>query len=134
MELICVTLNDPDDWRDHKALYDWAYSVYREVPLGQNVPEIPVIAGEKDTLTPALEREIRLCLKKDESCTVRYSLTPFVFAPVKKGESVGELAAEFADGAVFRLPLYCTAAVDSADNAGKVCREIVDRFIGIYAA
>ena len=133
MELICVTLNDPDDWRDHKALYDWAYSVYREVPLGQDVPEIPVIAGEKDTLTPALEREIRLCLKKDESCTVRYSLTPFVFAPVKKGESVGELAAEFADGAVFCLPLYCTAAVDSADNAGKVCREIVDRFIGIYA-
>ena len=24
--LICVTIHDPDDWKDHKALYDWAFS------------------------------------------------------------------------------------------------------------
>ena len=26
--LICVTVNDPDDWRDHIALYDWAFARY----------------------------------------------------------------------------------------------------------
>ena len=26
--LICVTVNDPDDWRDHMALYDWAFGQY----------------------------------------------------------------------------------------------------------
>ena len=25
--LICVTLNAPDDWQDHCALYDWAYAI-----------------------------------------------------------------------------------------------------------
>ncbi len=26
--LICVTVNDPDDWRDHRALFDWAFAQY----------------------------------------------------------------------------------------------------------
>ena len=25
---VCVTLNDPDDWDDHRALYDWAFANY----------------------------------------------------------------------------------------------------------
>ena len=27
--LICVTVNDPADWKDHRALYDWAFAQYR---------------------------------------------------------------------------------------------------------
>ena len=26
--LICVTIHDPNDWADHKALYDWAFARY----------------------------------------------------------------------------------------------------------
>lgn len=26
--LICVTIHDPNDWTDHKALYDWAFARY----------------------------------------------------------------------------------------------------------
>ncbi|MBR6840596.1 MAG: D-alanyl-D-alanine carboxypeptidase, partial [Oscillospiraceae bacterium] len=26
MRLVCVTLSDPDDWNDHRTLYDWAYA------------------------------------------------------------------------------------------------------------
>lgn len=26
--LICVTINDPDDWKDHMALLDWAFGQY----------------------------------------------------------------------------------------------------------
>ncbi|WP_405027693.1 D-alanyl-D-alanine carboxypeptidase family protein [Lentibacillus songyuanensis] len=28
MELIAVTLNDPDDWQDHIGMYDWAFDKY----------------------------------------------------------------------------------------------------------
>ncbi len=28
--LICVTINDPADWQDHLALYDWGFAQYRE--------------------------------------------------------------------------------------------------------
>ncbi len=28
--LICVTLSDPNDWEDHRVLYDWAYDLYSQ--------------------------------------------------------------------------------------------------------
>ena len=31
MSLICVTLNDPMDWRDHSALLDWGFEYYTVV-------------------------------------------------------------------------------------------------------
>ncbi|MEG0036057.1 MAG: D-alanyl-D-alanine carboxypeptidase family protein, partial [Oscillospiraceae bacterium] len=52
MRLICVTLSDPNDWCDHKALYDWGFSTYeyrQTLPSGI-ICEIPVISGEKDSI------------------------------------------------------------------------------------
>lgn len=47
LELICVTLSDPDDWQDHAALYDWAYGEYRCVryPAGTVLAQVPVVSG-----------------------------------------------------------------------------------------
>lgn len=33
--LICVTINAPDDWRDHRALLDWGFSQYEPRPLAR---------------------------------------------------------------------------------------------------
>ncbi|MFT8872444.1 MAG: D-alanyl-D-alanine carboxypeptidase family protein [Sporolactobacillus sp.] len=30
MELVAVTLNDRDDWRDHSRLFDWGFTTYKE--------------------------------------------------------------------------------------------------------
>ena len=35
MTLICVTLCDPDDWRDHQALFDFGFSGYTRVSLAE---------------------------------------------------------------------------------------------------
>ena len=45
MTLIAVTLNDPDDWRDHTALLDYGFSTYAAVTLteeGKAVARRPV--------------------------------------------------------------------------------------------
>ncbi|MBY6035643.1 D-alanyl-D-alanine carboxypeptidase [Fictibacillus nanhaiensis] len=33
MELIAVTLNDPDDWEDHRNLFEWGFHSFDMVPL-----------------------------------------------------------------------------------------------------
>ena len=33
--LICVTVNDPRDWRDHAALLDWGFGQYRTEPVAR---------------------------------------------------------------------------------------------------
>ena len=39
MTLIAVTLNDPDDWRDHTALLDYGFSTYAPVTLTEERSE-----------------------------------------------------------------------------------------------
>ena len=51
--LICVTIDDGDDWADHKALYDQGFADYTPsllVQPGQIMGTLPVFGGEKDTV------------------------------------------------------------------------------------
>jgi len=36
--LICVTLNDPNDWEDHAALYDWGFEQLKETATASPTP------------------------------------------------------------------------------------------------
>ena len=59
---VCVTLNDPDDWDDHKALYDWAFANYsfaEVIPAGLSY-EVPLISGAEMT-APAGDGGRGLC-------------------------------------------------------------------------
>lgn len=92
--LIAVTLNDPDDWDDHIALYESAFAQFQEYTLhkagqalgtvpcaGGDVPAVPVAAGNTVTawLTPA----------EYEALETAVCGRPFVYAPVQAGDSYG---------------------------------------------
>ncbi len=92
---VCVTLNDPDDWDDHKALYDWAfanYSFVEVIPAGLS-REVPVISGTELTAGASTEGSAYALLKNGESYTTRLELPGFVFAPISAGESAGRAVA-----------------------------------------
>ena len=65
--LICVTMNDPNDWRDHTALYEWCFAQYaaRQIAAaGQTLMTAPgggrLIAGAELTLSLRREEEPEL--------------------------------------------------------------------------
>ena len=101
MQLICVTLSDPNDWKDHAALYDWAFDAYAEIMLseGECVAQVPVIGGLEAESAAELSGEICLCLPKSAKVEINVHLPRFVFAPVPAGAAAGELVIS-ADGAV----------------------------------
>lgn len=52
-QLIAVTINDRNDWQDHKALYDYGFERYEErclVQAGKTVTKIPLLSGENAPL------------------------------------------------------------------------------------
>ena len=69
MTLIAVTLNDPDDWADHAALFDYGFSactLAAEVQTGETVGSLPVsgsllplvpVQAAEDLSWPLLEGE-----------------------------------------------------------------------------
>lgn len=92
LRLICVTLSAPDDWNDHVALYEWAYSRFTL----QNVMEgqcfsVPVITGNVETVNLAPEKGIELYTGKGQNISLRAELPRFVFAPINKGETGGQI-------------------------------------------
>ena len=54
--LIAVTINDPNDWHDHSALYDFGFSHYEEQTVfqeGEAVAELTLLNGSVVSLTAA---------------------------------------------------------------------------------
>ena len=91
LTLICVTLSDPDDWNDHKALYDWAYGEYvRDDVLAGAVWSVPVIGGVADMARVWAPEGLSVLHRGDEQIRIEYKLPAFVYADVHAGQVAGE--------------------------------------------
>ncbi len=96
MRLICVTLDDNDDWVDHAALYDEAYNGWKMTSVctaGVPVTELTVISGSEDSVLLAPDETISFLCEKDETLDVSVSIDvpEFVYASVQEGASAGTL-------------------------------------------
>lgn len=92
--LICVTLNDPDDWRDHAALLDYGFSRMDSRPVEDSLFGIyaPVVGGESDTLPVRLASPLSYSSAFPSLELERQVLLPrFLYAPVEEGEIVGSV-------------------------------------------
>ena len=92
--LIAVTLNAPDDWRDHAAMLDYGFSRYERVvfaQVGSFFVELPVTGGVCESVTLTNTEPLVLTLPKghgDASYSVQ-GTSRFLFAPVSYGDGFG---------------------------------------------
>ena len=91
MELICVTISAPDDWNDHKKLYDRAYDAFCFIPaLDERCRRVSVVSGMSEfaelTASPA-----GVLAEKGAVAERDMFLPEFVFAPVLSGQRAGEV-------------------------------------------
>ena len=92
LRLVCVTLSDPDDWNDHERLYAWAYGSYVNYPVTEGLAyTVPLLSGERETLSAVPTFELRLLLRRGEPVELRAELPRFEFAPVAAGAPAGRL-------------------------------------------
>ena len=116
MRLVCVTLSDPDDWNDHRRLYDWAYGAYRLHDLSEELRfEVPVISGSRTAVTAAPAPGARLLLPRHGETPLHVELPRFVFAPVEEGDSAGELSLLKNGETLVRFPILYTQGAALAD-------------------
>ena len=88
MTLVCVTLNDPLDWKDHAALLDWGFSAFvRERP--EIPPTLQVISGRKDCIGIRTADLTGLVVSRESRREWRILLPPFVYAPCEEGDALG---------------------------------------------
>jgi len=106
MRLVCVTLNDPDDWNDHRRLYDWAFDNYSLHDLSEELRfDVPVLSGSRTSVAASPIPGTRLILPRYEQTEVRAELSRFVFAPVTAGDEAGMVSILKNGETLFRFPL-----------------------------
>lgn len=108
-ELVCATLGDPDDWKDHRALFDYGFSLYSQRVIAeknQHRFEIPVVGGKNATVYASNSGSFELLLRSEEVIDSYVELPRFVYAPEKEGGAVGEVIFKNGNQVVGRLPLF----------------------------
>lgn len=116
LNLICVTLNDRNDWSDHAAMYDYGFKAAHNLEL--KIPELfelELAGGENDKITVTAADEpinITTLAASQEDFEMQIVASPFVYAPVKKGEELAELKISFKGREVRRIPLYAAEEAD----------------------
>ena len=103
--LVSVTLNDPDDWNDHIALLDDAFSRYSEVTLhekGDTLAQTQVFGGETDRAELVAESTVTAYLlpgEQDRLRRVRYG-EKFCYAPVVRAAAAGTVEYRLGDAVI----------------------------------
>ena len=92
--LVAVTLNAGDDWNDHRKLYDYGYEVCMAEDVFMRIPDgIKVYGGICDNVRICPESNpISVSLRdKSGDITQQIYLPEFIYAPIKKGDILGEV-------------------------------------------
>lgn len=107
MTVICVTLNAPNDWNDHKKLLDYAFANTKSRPLvltDMVLKTLPVKNGETRGLDLVAAEDFYLNYSGAEGLSrvkLTYTLPNVVTAPVPAGAQIGRLAIRY-DGQLLK--------------------------------
>lgn len=88
--LIAITLNDKNDWDDHKNLLDYGFQNSREETLSFTLPSHVRVANSNNKLY-IKANPIVCALSLQDDLTYDVNLPSVLFAPIKMGEKVGEI-------------------------------------------
>ena len=90
--LICVTLNDPNDWADHGQLLEQGFSRYRLcriVTAGECVGSLEVESGMGERVQILAAEDFDYALAEDENPILVLPGPGFVYSPVAQGADAG---------------------------------------------
>ena len=135
--LIAVTLNAPDDWDDHMALFDYGFDQAATVDLtGGELPEsLPVAGGTADAAPLRAGEGIKMTLPKAQAQSVsREVLLPrFLYAPVEAGQPVGRVLYQVDGETLFSVPIYAGEAVSAPPPEPGFWENLWNRITGWFA-
>lgn len=112
--LIAVTLNAPDDWNDHAALFDYGFETFAPTVLcteGALFCQVPVLGSLVRFVPAVVEHGLSYPLAKGEQAGQSIALEQPLNAPVKEGERIGKLTFYMGDALIGETDLIAGRTV-----------------------
>ena len=121
--LVAVTLNDPDDWRDHTAMLDYGFSQMATIDLCDAheicIP-VSVVGGTSDAVFVSNPAALTVSVSKKHSKIIKTIEIPrFLYASVQSGERVGRV--------LYQSDLDGDGTLETIGEASLIAQSSVDR-------
>lgn len=124
-ELICVTLNDKNDWNDHIAMYEYGFGIAASMEL--SLPEsfeLELVGSDVDKAAVSVSEPVSVTVYQYVKDDFSFEIVspPFVYAPIQKGEILAELKITCRGREVKRIPLTAVdeySVMKSANDGGE---------------
>lgn len=113
--LVCVTIDAPNDWQDHKQLLEngfSGFSVQRIVKKGDCLGTVAVSGGCLGEVELVAGEDFFYSLAPGEQVRIVLPGTGFVYAPVVQGQAAGEAHVCLGDHSVGKLALVYGQTVE----------------------
>ncbi len=131
--VIAVTLNDPNDWADHKELLEYGLGLIKTTEINPPKSEytVDVVGGVQSELEIKVNSVVASSLTEDDfSCTV--NLPRFVYAPIKKGDKVGTAVYKKGDSLIATKDLIAEVDISQQMLKRSAIKKITENIVYIF--
>ena len=113
--IIAVTLNAPDDWKDHEKLLEEGFGRFSVLPVvnrGDRIAELEVEGGQRGRVAILAAEDFAYALAAEEQPQVVMPGAGFVYAPVAEGADAGYAYVLIQGKAVGKFPVVYGQTVE----------------------
>lgn len=116
VQLICVTINAPNDWQDHENMLDLGFSLYENKTFydKNEFTYLHNVVGGFDTTVTLVNQEPLCAILRSgkDNITQHIELQKFSYAPIKEGEVIGRIYYTDGDKIIASSPLVASHKVE----------------------
>ena len=132
LTLICVTLNDRNDWQDHIDLYNYGFERYACYQSDDSnfCVDIPCVGGVEDKTTVVGEKDISIVLSTEDKSKVerKIYIDSFLYAPIEKNSKVGKIEYSIDGKIVSSVNLLSSEEVNIKKKSNNIFSKIKELF------
>ena len=113
--VVCVTINDGNDWVDHATLLENAFSRYtlkQIVSEGDCIGTVEIAGGEAERVQLLADTDFSYPLAEDEQTQIFLSGPGFAYAPVVQGKRAGTAYVYIGDSCVGKFDVIYGQTVE----------------------
>lgn len=132
LTLVCVTLNDKNDWNDHISLYNYGFDRYCCYASDDTefFADVPCVGGEKNGVAVTGEKNVSIVVASDDKDKIKRKIyiDSFLYSPVKRSEAVGIIEYILNGKKLYENKLIAVDNVNSVNENNNIFRIIKDLF------
>ncbi len=120
--LVCVTINDGNDWVDHQLLLEDGFARYENrniVCAGDALGQRTIVGGDADAVQLLAAEDFSFALTAQEQPDILLSGAEFDYAPVVKGGEAGFAYVLLGECVIGKVPLVYAETVEQKNEPEK---------------